>query len=189
MLIVLHGMGDDPSSICPAFDLLAAGRAWILCPRGTPFPGRGWTYRLDRRKVAAEVHAGLDALVALHGARVDPASPVIAGFSLGAMFAAVLARAEPAAFPRALVIDTHRVWTPADLANYARRGGRAVSFFCSRSYVRDCPRLCGDALDLPAAPIPTRCRVAAERGHGYDRALFDLLAPDFAALVATDPRW
>jgi hypothetical protein len=47
----------------------------------------------------------------------------------------------------------------------------------------------GDSLDLPAAPIPTRCRVARERGHDYDRALFDLLAPDFAALVATDPRW
>lgn len=191
VVVVLHGMGDRPDWICAAFDALVAGRAWILCPRGAPFGDERdlWTFPLGRRGAAREVHAALGALAQAHGARVDATSPVLAGFSLGAMHASFLAAAEPASFPRAFIIDTHYVWSLEQVRRFAAARGRAVSFVCSRTYVRDCTRLSHAPGAVAAAAVPTRTLVLPTREHGYDRELIDLVRPDFAALTASDPRW
>lgn len=191
VIVVLHGMGDRPTSICPAFATLVHGRAWILCPRGEPFEDGddAWTYPIDRPRVTAEVRAALAALAAAHPHDVDANEPLIAGFSLGAMFAAFLSRADAARFPRAFVIDTHYVWTSPQLATWAHAGGRAVAFACSRNYVRDCRRLAAHDGPPPGAPVPTRVRTFADREHGYDATLFALVHDDFETVVATDARW
>ena len=195
VVIALHGMGDRPDSLCAAFDALVEGRAWVLCPRGVPFgdsrggDGDDWTFPLGRRGAAPEVHAALAALVHAHGARVDATSPILAGFSLGAMHASFLAAAEPRSFPRAFIIDTHYVWSRAQLRRFAATGGRAVSFVCSRTYVRDCARLSAASGAVTGVAVPTRTLLLPAREHGYDPELVDLVRPDFTALTSTDPRW
>ncbi len=190
VIVVLHGNGDSPDWICPAFSALVNGRAFIVCPRGVPFDGRDdlFTYPSNRARVAAEVRAALEAIAQREGDRVDLRAPVLAGFSLGAMFASFLAADDPDAFPRALVIDTHHVWSRRELASYDERGGDAVAFVCTRGYVRDCERLCSPS-GTGTVDDMARCRTLPDREHGYDDALFDLVRPDFEALVGADTRW
>ncbi len=181
VLVVLHGMGDSASAICPAFDALVEGRSWILCPRGVAIPGAPdeWTFPIDNSAVAAEVRAALAALERAHPDRVRPRPALLAGFSLGAMFAAAIAVVDPTTFPRALIVDTHHVWTQAQRAHFVAGGGRGALFACSRTYVGDCRRRCrGETcIELP------------DREHGYDDVLFARLRASFERLVADDARW
>ncbi len=176
VVVLLHGRGDSPDWICEAFAPLVAGRAWLVCPRGEPY-GDGFTYG-DRATVAREVRAVLAALGGAHRGRVDASSPLLAGFSLGAMHAAFLSRASPRIFRRAFIIDTHHTWTPAEFARFRGAGGVGAMFVCTRSYVADCARV--DAASTLVVP---------SREHGYDASFVQLLRPSFDALIASDARW
>jgi pimeloyl-ACP methyl ester carboxylesterase len=181
VLIVLHGNGDRAESICPAFHALTGGRAFILCPRGVPIRGTdGFTFVEDARAVEAEVRAALAALRREYGWRVASGPVVLAGFSLGAMYAALLARADPATFARAFVVDTHHVFRAAERRRYEANGGR-VRFACSRTYVADCQRLCGKS--------DGGCVLLPDREHGYDEELFTRTRDAFEALIADDASW
>lgn len=190
LVVVLHGMGDRPDSICSAFDVLIAGRAWILCPRGDAYPGRpdAWTFATDSNVVSREVHAAIASLERAYPNRVDATNAVMVGFSLGAMHAAFLAQREARSFSRTLVIDTHHVWSVDHARRYASDGGQAACFVCSRGYVHDCERLSRDGA-LARSASPARTVTLPEREHGYDeRLMLELRAP-FAELVGGDSRF
>lgn len=192
VVVALHGNFDRPSWNCETLPKLVQGRAWLLCIRGvlrrdTPREWERYTYG-SRPRVLAEIDAALAALVALHGERVDPATPLLAGFSLGAIYAARFAAAQPARFPRLYLVEgSHPVWTAKNLRRFATGGGRWVLFGCGR---RGCGawsrRLC-----TRLGQLKVRCAevTVPDLGHAYTDPLPQKALPDFRRMLADDPRY
>jgi pimeloyl-ACP methyl ester carboxylesterase len=192
VVVALHGNFDRPEWNCETLPALVQGRAWILCIRGiprrdTPRSWDRWTYPA-RRRVLRELEAALAALAARHPGRVDVATPLLAGFSLGAIYSARFAVASPKRFPRLYLVEgSHKVWTYKAMRRFARRGGKAVLFGCGR---KGCGawsrRICRGLKKLGA----WCAEVTVPRlGHSYTAPLPQRALPGFREMMATDPRW
>ena len=192
VVVALHGNFDRPEWNCETLPALVQGRAWILCVRGnprqdTPKSWDRWTYS-SRQRVLQEIDAGLAALKARHPGRVDPATPLLAGFSLGAIYSARFAVARPDRFPRLYLVEgSHKIWTLAAMRRFARKGGRAVLFGCGR---KGCGawsrRICKGLTRLGAWCAEV---TVPELGHSYTEPLPTRALPGFREMLAADPRW
>jgi pimeloyl-ACP methyl ester carboxylesterase len=192
VVVALHGNFDRPEWNCEALPALVKGRAWILCIRGkprsdTPKSWNRWTYS-SRRRVLQEVDAALAALKEKYPGRVDPSAPVLAGFSLGAIYSARFAVAQPARFPRLYLVEgSHKVWTYKAMRRFARKGGKAVLFGCGR---RGCGaqsrRICRGLKKLKV--WCTEVTVPG-LGHSYTDPLPARALPGFREMMGADPRW
>jgi pimeloyl-ACP methyl ester carboxylesterase len=192
VVVALHGNFDRPQWNCEVLPELVEGRAWILCIRGvprrdTPRELDRWTYGA-RSRVMAEIDAALAALRARYPGRVDDTRPLLAGFSLGAIYAARFGVARPDRFPRLYLVEgSHKVWTPRNTRRFARGGGKGVVFGCGR---RGCGawsrRLCRSfgRLGVSCAEV-----TVPGLGHAYTDPLPREALPLFRKLVAGDPRW
>lgn len=178
VIVVLHGNADRPEWICPVWQQIAAGQAWVLCPRGvrrTEHPAADrWTYGKPA-EVRREVTAAVDVLRLREPTRVAPGPIVLAGFSLGAYLAARLAVEEPARFPLVMAHEGGLgVWTRAAGQRFQQRGGRAVLLTCGE-------RSCADK-------AAGRCTALERRGVRCEAVLVEGLGHEytgkFAAAVA-----
>jgi len=192
VVVALHGNYDRPEWNCEALPELVEGRAWLLCLRGvprrdTPRELNRWTYGA-RSRVMAEIDAALRALEARYPGRVDAATPLLAGFSLGAIYSARFAVAHPARFPRLYLVEgSHKVWTRRNMRRFARGGGRAVLFGCGRKGCgawsrRLCKGLSRLKVSCAEVTVPTL-------GHSYTDPLPRRALPLFRKMVAEDTRW
>jgi pimeloyl-ACP methyl ester carboxylesterase len=192
VVVALHGNFDRAEWSCEALPTLVQGRAWLVCIRGVPrgdTPGElnRWTYGA-RSRVMAEINAALKALEARYPGRVDSSTPLLAGFSLGAIYSARFAVRQPARFPRLYLVEgSHKVWTAASMRRFARKGGKAVLFGCGR-------RGCG-AWSRRLCRAFTRLKVRCAEvtvpglGHSYTDPLPQRALPRFREMVAEDPRF
>lgn len=192
VVVGLHGNFDRPQWFCEAMQDLVRGRAWLLCPRGSrrrdvPRQYDRWTFP-SRSRLRREIKAGLLALERRFPGRVDPVRPLLAGFSLGAIYAARFAVAQPARFPRLYLVEgSQRVWTAKNVRRFARGGGQRVVFGCGRKGCgarsrRICKILRARKLRCAEATVP-------RLGHSYVRPLTTLALPLFRAMLAEDARF
>ena len=186
VVVGLHGNFDRPEWLCGAMSEVVSGRAWLLCPRGrlrrdTPREYDRWTYP-SRRRLRAEIKAALAALEAKHPGRQAARPVVLAGFSLGAIYAARFAVAAPGTFPWLYLVEgSHKVWTPANIRRFARGGGKAVLFGCGQKW-------CGRATRRICKGLRSRGVRCAEitvpgLGHSYGRPLTIRARPWFAEMM------
>jgi len=192
VVIALHGNFDRAQWNCEELPALVQGRAWLVCIRGvprkdTPKELNRWTYGA-RSRVLAEIDAALSALDARYPGRVDRERPLLAGFSLGAIYSARFAVATPARFPRLYLVEgSHKVWTAKNMRRFARKGGKAVLFGCGR---KGCGawsrRLCRGF-----ARLKVRCAevTVPGLGHSYGDPLPRRARPLFRELISDDPRF
>jgi pimeloyl-ACP methyl ester carboxylesterase len=190
--VALHGNFDRPEWICGEMAELVKGRAWLLCPRGAPrkdVPREydRWTFP-SRRRLMAEIQAGLEALAARFPGRLAEGPPLLIGFSLGAIHSARFAVAAPKRFPRLYLVEgSHKVWTPKNIRRFAKGGGQAVLFGCGRRGCgaqsrRLCKALTQAGVRCAEATIPSL-------GHSYTQPLTGKALPLFNEMMADDPRW
>jgi len=192
VVVALHGNFDRPEWNCEVLPQLVEGRGWLLCIRGvfrrdTPPEWNRWTYGSQRR-VMQEIDAALAALKARYPDRVDDGPLLLAGFSLGAVYAARYAAARPERFPRLYLVEgSHKEWRPEAVRRFATKGGRAVLFGCGR---KGCGawsrRLCRSfaALEVQCAEV-----TVPDLGHSYTEPLPERALPLFREMVSSDPRW
>lgn len=109
VVIVLHGNFDRPEWECDMWQDVADFYGWVLCPRGlrtkyATLAEDRWTYR-GPGAVQKEIDASLGALEARYPGRVTRDKTVLAGFSLGAIYAPGLVKTSPGRYPFVFLVE------------------------------------------------------------------------------------
>ncbi len=107
--IVLHGNYDRPEWECDTWKRVAGFHGWVLCPRGVrskyaTLAQDRWTYR-GPAVVQKEIQAALGALEERYPGRVSRDKTVLAGFSLGAIYAPGLAIKYSGQYPYLFLVE------------------------------------------------------------------------------------
>lgn len=128
VMVAAHGRGMGPD-ICDHFRReLVGDRGFILCPRGKPYPARGFTFDVD---ISKEIDAGLVALRARFGPLVDPGPMIYVGYSQGAAYGPSVVMKSPARYPRVVMIEGGVAgW---DAKAFAKAGGQRMLFACGQA--------------------------------------------------------
>jgi pimeloyl-ACP methyl ester carboxylesterase len=150
---------------------------------------------VDRRRythpggdaLRGHIDAALAALAERYGDLVDVRRPLLAGFSLGATEAALLAQRDGERFPRVALLEGGLdVWWPQSIDQFAWRGGTHVLFGCGSGW-------CTPPAQAASRRIETEgieARVAfADVGHRDTPPLQEALRAEFAWFIDGDPRW
>jgi hypothetical protein len=192
VLVVLHGMDGRPDVQCDVWRTITRARGFILCPRGVYDPAHSapddarYTHP-GGEVLRLHVATALEALRARFGGVADVARPLLAGFSLGATEAAVLALAQPEVFPRVAILEGGvDGWTGTVPGAFARGGGLRVLFGCGSSWCTPAARAAAARLDTEGV----ESRVAwAEVGHRNAPELIAAIRLELGWFVEGDDRW
>ncbi len=196
VLVVLHGLGDRPETHCEAFRNVLHASAFVLCLRGALDPERSEPGRTRYTlpggdTLRAHVDAALLALEARYGDRVDTDRPLLAGFSLGATEAALLAQWETGRFPRVAVLEGGLdVWDYGTAAAFAEHGGVRVLFGCGSPWCTPPARAAIGRIRANGGGDTDAARLAfADVGHRDSPPLQAAVRAAFAWFVEGDSRW
>jgi hypothetical protein len=196
VLVAVHGNFDRPEWTCSVWGEVSDGYPFVVCPRGQKrkdAPGEDrWTYA-GSDTAAREIDRTLTATRQRWGAHVSDGPALYAGFSLGAILGVPIVSANPARFPRAILVEGgHDGWTDARAASFARGARDAgitprVLFVCAQN------GCVGDA--TPAKRTLLRHGVEVEIvsagnvGHRYDGPVAAMAKSRFAWMVEGLPGW
>jgi len=192
VVVVLHGLGGRPEPHCEAWRNITRARGFVLCPRGAFDPERSTP--TDPRYthpggvyLVQHVSAALVALGRRYSGLVDLERPLLAGFSLGASEAALLAQGDPARFPRVAVLEGGvDQWVVATIAPFAERGGQRVLFGCGSGWCT--PPALAAARRIDGEGVGAEV-VFADVGHSCTAPLQDAIKGALDWLLEGDPRW
>ncbi len=104
ILVMLHGMCDEPEHECPYFAAAATRHGWLLCPRARLRCAGGgsiWHYPRRHETIRLSIEAVQDAFP---GRLDDTPGKTLIGFSLGGIFGMDLAHRGERDFRRVLLI-------------------------------------------------------------------------------------
>lgn len=191
LVIALHGNFDRPEWMCASWAPVVAGRAFLLCPRGTPRTDGGddrWTLppvgALER-----ELSAARAALERRYPGRIDPGPVVWVGFSLGAHRVAEMALAapsptDPSRLARVQLVEGGRaMWQPRNTRAFVRRGGR-VAWVCGLPWCEARARAALRGVSDDSGRVE---RIPAE--HSDRDRMTPAIRETFEWLVADDARY
>jgi hypothetical protein len=130
IVVATHGLWDFPEGLCDNWRWIVRDRAWVLCPRGAPTPGKTFLYK-SGPALAKEIDAGVRALDEKYPGYVDTGPRLYTGFSLGAILGAWIVSHDPAHYPRAVLTEGGEDrFADTQVAAFARGGGKRVLFAC-----------------------------------------------------------
>jgi predicted esterase len=199
--VAVHGSYDQPEWNCQTYQQVVHGAAIVVCPRGklrwdTPeeaslrrfyFPAAG-SGATASAWLKREVSAALRALQVGFPTRVAAGPVLYIGFSQGAILGAPLVIADPARFPRAILVEGgHGAWNADTAAAFARGGGQRVLFACGRASCMASARAAAAQLDK--AGVAARVVYAPDQGHTYADKVQEQVAAAFDWIVAGDTRF
>jgi pimeloyl-ACP methyl ester carboxylesterase len=189
IVVALHGMGDRPEWQCGTWRGITAAYPFVLCPRGVPLDRRGTVFTYgDLTATTRELRAALAALKNRFGSHVASGSIVLTGYSLGAMRAALIARAEPAFFERLVLVEGgHETWSSSLAAIFQRGGGKRLAFVCAQSRCKQ-SALVKTRLSERAG-VEAQLIDAGELGHVFDGRVAAAVKQHWPWVVANDPRF
>jgi dienelactone hydrolase len=192
VVVVIHGLGSKPDTICRAWRAIVEAWGFVLCPRGErdserSRPGDPRFTHPGGARLLGHIDAALRALGERYPAYVDADRPVLAGFSLGATEVALLAQNAAVRFPRLAVLEGGLdVWYGPTIDAFAA-GGARVLFGCGSSW---CTAPATSAAARIAGRSSVESRVAfAPVGHTAAPALQAAIREDLPWFLAGDERW
>ena len=118
IVVMLHGMCDEPENECPHFAESATKRGWLLCPRARlrcPGGGSIWHYPRRHETLRASVQA---VHAAFPGLLDESPGRTLIGFSLGGIFGMDVAHRGEGKYRRVVLIGA-RVYPSAELLRAA----------------------------------------------------------------------
>jgi predicted esterase len=192
LVVAAHGNYDRPEWQCEVWAEIVERQSFVLCPRGELRPDSPskddprFTYRTNR-DLEDEVDRALEALARSRHARyVDPARPVWAGFSLGAIMGVAIAARRPSEFADLILVEggVDR-FGDAEARAFAQGGGRRVLFACAQ---RGCAKSAKKRADrLISLGVEATVVDAGPIGHTYDGAVADAVRLALPAFLAGSP--
>lgn len=196
LLVAAHGVGDSPEWQCRFWRSIIEDRAFVLCPRGHRLessgpPDEAGYFYPSYGDLGSEIEGAMTALMARFRRYVDPASPIFAGFSQGAVMGALLLPHHPARFARAVLIEggggAFSEWNRAAARRFRQRGGARVLFACGRA---ECASIAGQSEGcLQREGLEAQVVHAMGAGHTYGGDVGEEIARSFAWLIEGDERF
>ncbi len=193
VMVATHGNYDTPESTCLIWGRIIRDRGFVLCLRGvpradSPSPNDLVYHYKTPQAVTKELDAALAALAARFSAYVDAEALIYSGFSQGAYIGRHIVLADPARFPRTVLIEgAFEPWNSARCRTYAAGGGERLLFACGQW---GCKRQSDRAARcLEQAGVASRVVFAEGAGHTYGGTVAQKIADAFDWIVAGDARW
>jgi predicted esterase len=185
LVAAAHGAGGSPEWECEYWARLTAGRAFVLCLRGTKMGGGSFYYK-SHYALRDELAAALSAARQAHS-RIAKGGGIYAGFSQGASFGSLMIAERGADFPYVVLIEGFTQWNIPLARTFAKHGGRRVSFVCGTEPCATKAELSARALQR--ADLEARAQHATGAGHTPVGEVMQLVEGDLPWLVADDPLW
>jgi predicted esterase len=192
VLVAVHGNYDRPEWQCQVYREIVEADCWVLCPRGqrrsdAPKDADRWTY-VNAARLGEEIDAGLAALKKEEPDYVDESAPILAGFSLGAIFGATLLVKSDQPFSRVIMVEGgFSRWNRHTAGLFQKAGGRRVLFAAGQ------PSFLAQAKQakkvLEGAGVEAAIAPSKNVGHTYDGPVADGISQQFSWLVAGDARF
>lgn len=189
LMVVTHGAGNTPESMCDVFRLVVGDRLVLLCPAGPRIrAGEEGRYYPDHFALEKIVFASVAAVTEAFPGQVDGNGAIYSGYSQGATMGALMIPAHGKDFPLlALVEGGVEGWTPARARQYAGGGGQRVLFACGTPHCRKHAEKVGET--LRKAGLEAQVVYAEGEGHTYGGRVAYATARAFDWLVGNDPRY
>jgi predicted esterase len=184
VMVVTHGAGNTPESMCEVFRLIVGDRLVLLCPAGPRISaGDDGRYYPDHFALEKIVFASLAALREAFPRQVDATSAIYSGYSQGATMGALMIPAHGREFPLlALVEGGVEGWTAARAKKYRDSGGRRALFACGTPHCQKHAEQV--AATLRKAGVEAKVVAAPGEGHTYGGEVARLVAESFDWLVS-----
>lgn len=185
LVAAAHGAGGSPEWECEYWARLTAGRAFVLCLRGTAMGGGSFYYK-SHYALRDELAAALSAARAAQP-RIARGGGIYAGFSQGASMGSLMIAERAEDFPYLVLIEGFTQWDTSLARSFAKHGGRKVSFACGTQQCANKAELSARAIER--ASLEARAHHASGAGHTPVGEVMQLVERDLAWLVAGDARW
>jgi predicted esterase len=185
LVAAAHGAGGSPEWECEYWARLTAGRAFVLCLRGTAMGGGSFYYKSHyalRDELAAALSAARTAQ-----SRIAQGSGIYAGFSQGASFGSLMIAERGEDFPYVVLIEGFTQWNVPLARTFAKHGGRRISFVCGTQQCATKAELSARAVQR--ADLEARAQHATGAGHTPVGEVMHLVERDLSWLVGDDPLW
>lgn len=188
IVVAVHGNRDRPEWQCWIWQRIVGDRAFVLCPRGVPRKDDSSRFTYEgASQLSKEIEAGVDALVAKYGDRVDPEHRVYAGHSLGANLGTQLVVRDPPKWAFAIFSEGGASrWESWTARAFAQKSGRRVLFACG---LASCATDARAAVARGPKQLEGRVTYAAGAGHHFFGAVADSIGEQFDWLVEGDARF
>jgi hypothetical protein len=188
VMVALHGGSDRPEWACGAWRGVTEAYPVLVCPRGRgPDHALSWQSPGDTSR---RIERAIAAATKLLPGWVRQGEPIVlAGFSMGAVQAALLARKDAKRYPRVVLGES--AYNPESSmqfgAPWAAGGGERLLLSCS---TRGCEgTYAASARNAARHSVLVRLNMAGTNQHNIDDPVVRSLRRDWPWLVDTAPGW
>jgi pimeloyl-ACP methyl ester carboxylesterase len=189
LMIALHGGSDEAEHACAAWREITEAYAFVVCPRGWGGNERrlGWKNAADTSR---RITRAVEAAKKTFGAWIQETSTtVLAGFSMGAVQVALVARRQPQTYRRIVIGDSaHRPRSALTFAAaWVKGGGERALFLCTTSGCE--PSMRAAAKSVAREKARARLNIAPTQKHGLSEPVVQSVRRDWPWLVEGADGW
>jgi hypothetical protein len=185
VVVGLHGAQDRPDWACAEWFGALGGRAFVVCPRGSPLAD-GWAWS-SVDQIASKAAKAIALVRERFGAWVSEGPALYGGWSQAATLGALVLARRPDLFDAGVFVELgHTPLDPRGVAASIRKSRvRAVAVVCSTG---SCERWC-DAAKPAMTGFEFACLSAGHRGHTFDGEVSKRVYEAVRFVEKGDPRW
>jgi hypothetical protein len=189
LMVALHGGSEKIEHACAAWREIVEAYAFVVCPHGWGGDEErlGWRNAADTSKRIARA---VEATKKTFGAWIhETPTVVLAGFSMGAVQVALVARLQPQTYHRIVIGDSaHRPQSALTFAPaWVKGGGERALFLCTTSGCE--PSMRAAAKKVAQETAKARLNIAPTQKHGLSELVVKSVRRDWPWLVAGAEGW
>jgi len=189
LMIALHGGSEKAEHACAAWREITEAYAFVVCPRG--WGGNelrlGWRNAADTSR---RITRAVEAAKKTFGAWIqETPTIVLAGFSMGAIQVALVARLQPQIYRRIVIGDSaHKPGSALTFAAaWVKGGGERALFLCTTSGCE--PSMRAAAKTVARERAKARLNIAPTQKHGLSEPVVQSVRRDWPWLVEGAQGW
>jgi hypothetical protein len=185
VVVGLHGAQDRPDWACAEWFGALGGRAFVVCPQGSPLAGAFAWSSVDQ--IAKKSEEALALVRDRWAPWVADGAALYGGWSQAATLGAAVLAKRPDLFDAAVLVELGHTPLDARAVAYQLRAARvrAVAVVCATG---SCEAWCAKAKPVMTG-FPFACSTAGHRGHVFDGEVAKRVYDAVAFVERGDPRW
>jgi predicted esterase len=189
VMIVTHGAGNTPDSMCEVFRAIVGDRIVLVCPAGPRIrAGEEGRYYPDHHALEKIVIGAHTEVGHAFPRQVIEVPAVYAGYSQGATMGALMIPENATEYPLLLLVEGGvEGWTLARAKKYRDSGGRRVLFACGTPHCQKHAEKVADT--MRKAGLEAKVVTAPGEGHTCGGKVAEAVAASFDWLVQDDARF